>query len=209
MGVLYQGPDGTLGSRVQSHPVGADRVVAVDLDRDASPDLVTTNRDPFAANPLLWDVPWRFTLLGGQPLSFSPDRLAAADLNRDGRQDVVIGGDGSTEFGVALGNGDGSFGTPSVTTTTYGVRGLATGDFDRDGKVDLVTRESNTLVVRAGDGAGGYLGAIDAGRRVGCCVGHRHGRRRPRRRRLSRSRDERLRQCAGLPRRRSRRARGG
>jgi hypothetical protein len=168
MGVLYQGPDGTLGARVQGLSGGAERVVAADLDRDASPDLAATDRAPFAAVPLLWAGSWQFTSPVSVSLFFSPNRLAAADLNRDGRQDVVIGGDGSSRYGVALGNGDGTFGSPSVTTTTYGVQGLATGDFDRDGKMDLVTRESNTLVVRAGDGAGGFsvqstLGDVSGG----------------------------------------------
>jgi hypothetical protein len=54
------------------------------------------------------------------------------DVNKDGKLDLV------GDWGVALGNGDGSFKPPiPLPTGLHNITGLVAGDFNRDGKVDL------------------------------------------------------------------------
>lgn len=72
-----------------------------------------------------------------------------ADLNKDGKLDLAILAEtaaGQAELVTVPGNGDGTFGTPSVTNLTGGdsIRSaaLAGGDFDGDGNVDLVLIDS-------------------------------------------------------------------
>ena len=70
--------------------------------------------------------------------------FAFADLNGDGKIDLVAAGsssDGTTpQAAIALGNGDGTFQTPSILTFDgFGFAGtLALGQFTGDGKFDLL-----------------------------------------------------------------------
>jgi hypothetical protein len=77
------------------------------------------------------------------------------DVNKDGRLDLV------GDWGVALGNGDGSFKPPiALPTGLHYITGLVPGDFNRDGKVDLevATADGSTqsLVTLLGNGKGSF-----------------------------------------------------
>ncbi len=54
-----------------------------------------------------------------------------ADVNHDGKLDLI------GDWGVALGNGDGSFRTPIPLPSLPRILYMASGDFNRDGKLDL------------------------------------------------------------------------
>jgi hypothetical protein len=65
--------------------------------------------------------------------------VAVADFNGDGKLDYVTANNGNntTTVGIALGNGDGTFKTPSTIAVPCGAVWVATGDFNGDGKTDL------------------------------------------------------------------------
>jgi hypothetical protein len=89
--------------------------------------------------------------------------LAAADFNGDGKLDLVTTSflsNGTRNVEVLLGNGNGTFGKPVVTTPGLSARFVATGDFNGDGKADLVLVDTfsvdNVVMVLPGNGNGTF-----------------------------------------------------
>jgi len=87
---------------------------------------------------------------------------AAADFNGDGNLDLVLGVGGffgvqyQGEALVLLGNGDGTFGPPSILYTGYQVEDLVTADFNRSGHTGIAIGTLYGIVVMCGNGAGGF-----------------------------------------------------
>jgi hypothetical protein len=109
---------------------------------------------------------------GATPLKQIPVAVAVGDLNADGKLDVVVGT--QTSFTVAytgywggtyyhtytqgyvdvlLGNGNGSFGTPTTYAQGSLAPTVALADFNGDNKLDLMTTDSQ-VAVRLGNGNG-------------------------------------------------------
>lgn len=71
--------------------------------------------------------------------------VAVADFNGDGKLDYVTANNGNntTTLGIALGNGDGTFKTPTTIAIPCGALYVATGDFNGDGKTDLAVASAD------------------------------------------------------------------
>ena len=93
------------------------------------------------------------TNLGGNQ-SIQNQNTSVGDFNGDGKIDVAIGQNGGSAVAVALGNGDGTFGSQTnlAVPTSYEVNFTAVGDFNKDGKLDLIAGSDLIyLPVVAGD----------------------------------------------------------
>jgi FG-GAP-like repeat len=158
-----------------------------DLNGDGVTDLVVTNGTP-------GDNADVSILLGIKTGGFQPShnlRLGSlsndaflVDMNHDGKLDLVEDG------GIALGDGEGSFGdlipypngiafgrNSSNYFTTY----LGVGDFNGDGIFDIAAAVNNQVWVLTGDGTGHFTGAQledpdqNVQQAVGLIVGKLHG----------------------------------
>ena len=82
-----------------------------------------------------------------------------ADFNEDGKLDLAVGmsiGNGAKIF---LGNGDGTFQSPTLLASGNQIGQVAVGDLNGDGNVDLVASVHNSpprALVMLGDGAGNF-----------------------------------------------------
>ena len=90
-----------------------------------------------------------------RPNSF-PVAAAIWDVNHNQILDVVIVDGKSDQAAYLLGNGQGGFGSPQMTSFPAQVSIGVLADVDEDGNLDLVT--NNTLY--PGDGKGGFLAGI-------------------------------------------------
>jgi hypothetical protein len=113
----------------------------------------------------------------GVPYPNTVPVIQTADLNGDGKLDAVVSMQGRAllpQFAyILLGNGDGSFGTPSATlspvscSTSCGGLSIVTGDFNVDGKTDIALTSGSDygksfkdLYVYAGNGDGTFAAPV-------------------------------------------------
>jgi hypothetical protein len=76
-----------------------------------------------------------------------PRSVAVADVNGDGKPDVLVSNFASSNTGVLLGNGDGTF---MSVVTLPGAGAVAVADVNRDGKPDLLLASGGNVAVLLG-----------------------------------------------------------
>jgi hypothetical protein len=91
------------------------------------------------------------------PYSLSPTNILAADFNNDGKVDLVVD-DGMFTTCVLIGNGDGTFQSPTpISGLPQGGGSISAADFNLDGKLDLIVAlpgYSGYLYMLLGNGDG-------------------------------------------------------
>ncbi|RPA57339.1 VCBS repeat-containing protein [Gordonia oryzae] len=140
--------------------------LARDVNGDHRPDIVFSNLVAntvsirFNQGGMRFSAPQVYPTGGVLPQCFD-----FGDVNGDGIADLVVADAGTSSFSVLLGTGGGRFGPPHVHSTG-GAFPLSTpllGDFNADHKLDVVIGNTATgnVVLRYGDGAGGFGPALD------------------------------------------------
>lgn len=139
------------------------RTMAVgDFDEDGFIDIVTGNGDSDSENLsiLINDQTGGFTDRTDIDLSNAPYEVTAADVNGDTHLDIAVTIYQDDLVAVLLGDGEGSFGTPTYFTTGTDTQpyGLVIGNFNSDSNPDIITanRDGDNVSLLTGDGTGNF-----------------------------------------------------
>jgi hypothetical protein len=91
-------------------------------------------------------------------LGDEPNALVAVDLNGDRKLDLIVSVGTQGVLAIMLGQGDGTFGTPSTISVGARISSLAVADFNNDGRLDLAValRFNNSIAIFLGDGTGRF-----------------------------------------------------
>jgi hypothetical protein len=99
---------------------------------------------------------------------YSGTSIAVPDLNGDGKLDLAVGtsnGGGQiapNSLAIILGNGDGTFQTPTTYPVTNAAVSIVAADFNGDGKVDLAVDDLDNIAILLGNGDGTFQPATYA-----------------------------------------------
>src|SRR5207249_2695416 len=181
--VLLGKGDGTFKSRVNYAAGLQPSSVAVgDFNNDGRPDLAVAN--DFQIAVLLGNVDGTFPNAIPFGVGAFPHSVAAGDFNGDGKPDLAVANAGSPgsfpdilggavippnygSLSVLLGQGEGTFQSPSNYSVGNFPRSVAVGDFNGDGKPDLAVINSawfggpSTLAVLLGRGDGTFQSSVN------------------------------------------------
>jgi hypothetical protein len=139
-----------------------------DFNGDGVPDVVTngysqdaSGNGVYGIKVLLGNGAGSFVTPGNNlPVPGLPGAISSfliADFNGDGLQDVAAVDASDGYLVVALGNGDGTLQSPTITPGTSGFNSFLLGDFNHDGIADLATTSYSTqLTILLGNGNGSF-----------------------------------------------------
>ncbi|MDX2118550.1 MAG: FG-GAP-like repeat-containing protein [Planctomycetota bacterium] len=123
-------------------------LACADLNNDGKIDAIATNVNDGTYSVLMGNGDGTFQPRVAAPTGFAqPTNAELVDMNGDGRLDLILAGLPFT-FAVALGNGNGTFGTPAIYTsaiyTSGGALSIAIADVNADGSTDLIVGGTGT-----------------------------------------------------------------
>ena len=155
--------DGSLQPPTQYYPSGTvnggNGTTLADFNNDGFPDVAFPSYRPNGMQIMLNSGAGTFASAPTLNLSgdtFLQSSTAVADVNGDGKLDLIFTADVSV--GVALGNGDGTFQTPTYIPLPQSSYTVVVGDFNRDGIPDIAASlyDSNDVAILIGNGDGTF-----------------------------------------------------
>ena len=128
-----------------------DNIYSVDVNNDGLADIVQdSGQSPSGFTVSInkgdgtFKAPVTYTLPGNQN---TPMPITTGDFNNDGVVDIAVALEGTNQIAIYLGNGDGTFQAPQISTIA-----LPAGSIFGDGNIDLVayTNASTDYTARSG-----------------------------------------------------------
>jgi hypothetical protein len=149
-----------------AEPDNPGNIYAVDVNNDGLTDIVEDNGyspgDYFYVNINKGNGTFAAPVAYAIPAGYSPVCIAPGDYNNDGKVDLAVPLDGTDEIAVYLGNGNGTFQSPILSTVnlpngdTFNDAGCAAADFNGDGDIDLAAWGNDEAYVFKGEGNGSF-----------------------------------------------------
>ena len=130
-----------------------------DLNGDGKLDLVVANQISSNVSVLLGTGGGSFGAVTNFTTGIHPAAVAVGEFSGDGNLDIVTANSDSSfnySVSVLLGNGAGSFSTPTNIPFGSPPLSVAVGDFNSDGKLDLVVGNGSGVMLLLGNGSGGF-----------------------------------------------------
>ena len=158
-------------AKAQQAPV-AQPIIMADFNHDGIPDALVMSTTAPTATIALGTVPYgtfsatsKVVTFPAACTSLPQGPVLAGDFNGDGLADIAFFC-GREATGVMLGNGDGTFGKPTLISGIISSI-AALGDFNKDGKLDIVAIGSNgsddafpSIIFFAGNGDGTFAQGV-------------------------------------------------
>ena len=145
-------------------------IASGDLNGDQAPDLVVALRND-KIKVFLGTGTGEFTHGAQYEYGDTPTSVALADLNGDGKTDLAVtnGGPMSNAVSIWMGNGDGTFRSPTDYRTGKRPLGVSFADFNNDQIRDLlvINGERDSFTTFLGNGNGTFQPGRDSGADAG------------------------------------------
>ena len=149
-----------------AEPDNPGNIYAVDVNNDGLTDIVEDNGyspgNYIYVNINTGNGTFATPVSYALPAGYSPVCIAPGDYNNDGKVDLAVPLNGTDQIAVYIGNGDGTFQTPIVSTVTlsngdnFNDASCAAADFNADGNQDLAAWGNAGLYVFQGEGNGSF-----------------------------------------------------
>jgi hypothetical protein len=157
--------DGTFADQV-TYPTGNGPtwIATGDLNKDKNLDLIVADTSDNKISILLGNGDGTFQPRVDLPTGATPVSVVAANLHdksATGNLDLVVANQSDSNLSIFPGNGDGTFGTPSLLVTGIAPTAIAAADLNNDGHIDLVVANKNdqpspSISVFLGNGDGTF-----------------------------------------------------
>ena len=161
--ILLGNGDGTFGTATNFTINGGNEPVYIekgDFNGDPNPDLAISQSIGNSVAIFIGQGDGTFVQASPGTVSVGndPKGIAIANFNNDTNFDLAAVSTFSDEVGIALGNGDGTFGSKTDFAVGNQPFGVATGDFDKDTNLDLAVTNSgdDSVSILFGDGTGSF-----------------------------------------------------
>ncbi|CAF3555293.1 unnamed protein product [Rotaria sp. Silwood1] len=129
-------------------------VTTVDVNGDSKADIIAAYSTSNNVGVLLNSGTGTFSAAKastyGLLANSAPASVTIADANGDGKLDIIVANKDTNNFGVVVGNGDGTFAASQVTYSTgAGTQpvSVVAGDVNGDGRADIAVADSGTNTV--------------------------------------------------------------
>jgi hypothetical protein len=149
-----------------AEPDNPGNIYAVDVNNDGLTDIVEDNGyspgSYFYVNINKGNGTFASPVAYALPAGYSPVCIAPGDYNNDGKVDLAVPLNGTDQIAVYLGNGNGTFQSPILSTVnlpngdTFNDAGCAAADFNADGDTDFAAWGNAEFYVFQGEGNGSF-----------------------------------------------------